>query len=92
MGSKGGMTDQLMILPESALQSPRRVLRKGHAGNPGRGPKAETCGSCANYASVNYHDKSYRKCELSRANWSHGPGTDIRKKDPACEFWKPRDA
>ena len=79
------MTD-LMILPPSALLG-RVVRRKGHAGNPGRGPKGETCGTCQSYALSSSGAGVYRKCELARANWTHGPGSDIRKKDPACEFW-----
>jgi len=82
------MTDELMILPPSAKA---RVKRQGHAGNPGRGPAGETCGTCQHYCTVSYA-KTYRKCELARANWTHGPGSDIRKKDPACEFWAASDA
>ena len=81
--------DPLMILPPSALLG-TKVRRRGHAGNPGRGPAGETCGSCQSYATNQYHGKAWRKCELARANWTHGPGSDIRKKDPACEFWTAR--
>lgn len=83
------MADELMILPPQSRAA--RVKRKGHAGNPGRGPEGETCGSCQSYAINEYHGKTWRKCELARANWTHGPGSDIRKKDPACEFWKAKE-
>ena len=77
---------ELMILPPQSRAA--LVGRRGHAGNPGRGPDGETCGTCRSYCSVNWHGKPWRKCELNKPNWSHGPATDIRKKDPACEFWK----
>lgn len=83
--------EPLMILPPSALLG-TKVRRRGHAGSPGRGPDGETCGTCRNYVSTSYHGKSWRKCELARANWTHGPGSDIRKHDPACEFWGAPDA
>ena len=45
----------------------------------------ETCGSCAHYRSKEFHGKTYRKCE--KMPDTNGPGTDIRKKWPACEAW-----
>lgn len=63
-----------------------------HADAPGTGPVDQTCGTCAYYARVKYHDKVYRKCGLMREYWTHGPGTDIRAKDHACVWWKQRSA
>ena len=80
------MTD-LMILPPQS-RGPTNIKRRGHAGNPGRGPDGESCGTCEHYTRSAAYSKTFRKCELNRAKWTHGPGSDIRKKDPACEFWK----
>ncbi len=66
----------------------RPIKGRGHAALPGTGPDNETCGGCAHYRSCEYHDKTYRKCWLVREYWSHGPGTDIRQKDPACKEWE----
>jgi len=70
---------------------PEPIKGRGHAALPGTGPEGETCGTCHHYESVEYHDKRYRKCFLMRQYWTHGPGTDIRAKDPACKEWKKRD-
>jgi hypothetical protein len=53
-----------------------------------RGPEGETCGTCRHCEGVKYHDKTYFKCGLVRACWSHGRKTDIRKKDQACVAWE----
>jgi hypothetical protein len=80
---------ELMILPSSALAYAKTVVRrKGHAAHPGSGPKGETCGSCEHRKSVQGGRKTFSKCELMRAQWTAGPGSDIRKKDPACVLWK----
>jgi hypothetical protein len=87
------MAEDLMLLPASALAYAQTVLRKrGHAGHPGRGPTDETCGSCQHYASVPGGNRVWPKCELNRRNWTGGPGSDIRKKDPACEFWGKKES
>jgi len=62
---------------------------KGHAGTPGRGPAGETCGTCAAYTLRNGGARNYRKCFKNRGRWTGGPGSDIRKKDPACELFVP---
>lgn len=86
------MTDELFAIPQSALDYAKaHPPRKGHAGHPGSGPDGETCGSCQHYALSHHRGGTYRKCGLVRANWSHGPGTDIRKRDPACELWKAKE-
>ena len=82
------MSDELMLLPQSALDYARtRVRKRGHAGYPGAGPNAETCGSCQHSRSVQGGRKAFSKCVLNERNWTGGPGSDIRMKDPACEFW-----
>lgn len=84
--------DPLMILPLSALLAAKqRATRRGHAGQPGRGPTGETCGSCASLFR-NEMAKTYLKCRLSRSRWTGGAATDVKAKDPACEFWTKQEA
>lgn len=53
-------------------------------GGPCR-PAAGTCGNCANLRRVEYHRSHYLKCALTR--WTHGAGTDVRRRWPACDRW-----
>lgn len=82
------MSDPLFVLPESALRG-THVPKRGHAARPGTGPKGETCGSCAHYT-LRRLSKTYRKCALTKATWTGGPGSDIRARDPACSMWDVR--
>lgn len=59
----------------------------GYARPPGSGPVGETCGSCA-HCMLRQFSKKYFKCGLLRHAWTRGPGTDIRKKSPACSMWQ----
>ena len=45
----------------------------------------ETCGSCTHLV-VRRRNRTYFKCGLMPETF--GPGTDIRKKWPACTEWK----
>ena len=76
----------LMILPSSALAAVRRSKQHGHAAMPGSGPVGETCGSCA-HLFRNQQAKVYLKCDLMRAYWTGGYGTDVRAGDAACRRW-----
>ena len=58
----------------------------GYRGIPGAGAEGETCKSCHNCYGSEYNGKKYYKCKLVPE--THGTGTDIRLKAPACEFWK----
>lgn len=78
------MSEPLMILPEHARN---QVKRRGHAWLPGTGPTGETCKTCKHYT-LRQWAGTYRKCGLMEKNWTQGPGTDIRAKDPACKFWE----
>jgi hypothetical protein len=60
---------------------------KGYAAPPGTGPSGETCGSCA-YIRHSGNAGRYKKCELQRFRWTHGPGSDIRSGSPACSRWE----
>lgn len=63
-----------------------RSLR-GYADVPGSGPTGETCGTCRHKARLRYA-KTYYKCALQRGYWTHGPGTDIKLRSPACRKWE----
>lgn len=60
---------------------------QGHAWTPGTGPAGETCGTCK-HCYANELAKTYYKCLLTRAFWTGGRKTDIRKRDPACKMWE----
>ena len=62
---------------------------KAHPYRPGTGPAGQTCGTCSKCSRISYHNKTYRKCHVLMKHWTHGPGTDIRKKDLACKSWEP---
>lgn len=62
---------------------------KGYAGQPGRGPAGETCGSCRHKRSTGRATaRRYWKCAVIEHHWTGGPGTDIRTRSPACQFWE----
>lgn len=65
--------------------------RNGYAGIPGNGPDGETCGTCQ-HKTVRKLSKRYLKCELCRASWTGGQGSDILARSPACEYWEKRVA
>lgn len=50
-----------------------------------KGGDPETCGSCA-HLWRNEWARTYLKCRLVTA--TGGPGTDVRKRWPACEKWE----
>lgn len=83
------MTDLFPDLsPSSAPDKPVNVTKKGlYAALPGTGPAGETCGSCANL-SGHTMSRRYRKCALTRARWTGGPGSDVKVRSPACSKWK----
>lgn len=59
-----------------------------YAGRPGAGPAGKTCRECAYYSRVDYHGKTYRKCGKIADRWTHGSGTDIKARTPACQFFE----
>jgi len=61
---------------------------KGFARPPGTGPYGETCGTCVYIRHVRGGANVYKKCALIQHRWTHGPGTDIKSKSPACELWE----
>ena len=76
------------LTEEDMLERKRARRRKyseprGHVAPPGTGPIGMTCKDCEHLARIRY-SKTYLKCGLNEANWSHGPRTDIRAGDAAC--------
>lgn len=86
------MSAPLMILPPQSAQSQAvakaRQFKKGmYADWPGTGPAGETCGSCKHLHRRQF-SKTCLKCELTRAWWTGGSGTDIKSRSPACSKWE----
>ena len=67
---------------------PQTAKKGGHYAAPGTGPEGESCGTCRYAVRRKLSSKSVYKCELARRCWTHGPGSDIRLKDPACGGWR----
>ena len=64
--------------------------KRGRQGRPwaaidGYGPVGECCGTCKFIKRTGHTVKTYFKC--GKRPITSGPGTDIRKKDPACFVW-----
>jgi hypothetical protein len=67
------------------------TVRKGYAAPPGTGPEGEKCKTCAHDRRSNeYGAKQFHKCELMKAHWTGGYGTDILANSPACRHWQAR--
>jgi hypothetical protein len=69
-----------------------KALRRAdmrHPDQPGTGPKGQTCGTCGHRVLIHYHNRAYNKCAVLRDQWTHGPGTDLRRKDEACSRFVP---
>lgn len=60
----------------------------GYAARPGSGPKGQRCNTCAHYARVSGGGGKFTKCQLMARVWTHGPGTDIKARAPACFYWE----
>lgn len=69
-------------------QPVRRVKGNGYAGDPGRGPQGETCGTCRYFRRA-HALRSWHKCGHPYAPNSHSAATDILVSAPACEHWEP---
>lgn len=84
------MTTDLFGDPITVETRRRKGVPAGHADVPGHGPPGETCGTCAQLAWSRRYSRTYYKCWLLKASWTHGYGTDVRLKDPACRLWAQR--
>lgn len=78
--------DPLVIEPATGKPAIRRRKpgTRAYPALPGSGPADKQCRDCAHYRSVRGGVRSYPKCALMQARWSHGPATDIRAKSTAC--------
>lgn len=65
---------------------------RAHPGIPGDGPGGESCRTCSHPVLPGGTAKNYYKCGLMRPFWTHGPGSDIHLKDPACPKWEKKGA
>jgi hypothetical protein len=83
--------DWLEAHPDFLIQVPKvkHPTDRAHPYPPGSGPPGQTCGTCAKLCERRF-SKTYFKCHVLMKFWTAGPGTDIRKKDPACLCWEPR--
>ena len=63
------------------------IQLRGYADHPGTGPKGETCGSCSHHV-ISSMGKQYHKCDLARAKWTGGRGSDILVRAEACSKWE----
>lgn len=66
-----------------------RVQPNGYAARPGTGPADETCGSCGHcvFRQTRPSRQRYYKCELMKARWTKGRGSDVAFRSPACSRW-----
>ena len=60
-----------------------------HAARPGTGPLGQFCRDCASLRCHTPGGRRYYKCGL--VAMTAGPATDIRLKDPACQFFKSKE-
>jgi len=63
---------------------------KGYAWHPGTGPEGETCKTCR-FPVQGCGSKTYYKCEMNKARWTHSRRTDILLKAPACRHWEAKE-
>lgn len=89
------MSEQPDMFVDSLGAAMMEVRRKkewgkanGYARVPGSGPKGETCKTCVHSCATGGYRKTYYKCAVIKHRWTHGPGTDILIKSPACSMWK----
>lgn len=59
----------------------------GYPAPPGTGPDGETCRNCKFKRVSPSATNHFLKCELMEQHWTHGKGTDIAAKSPACREW-----
>lgn len=67
------------------------TVKNGYAAQPGTGPEGKTCKTCE-FKVVGGNpggSKRFLKCELRKATWTGGEGTDILARSPACSKYEP---
>lgn len=82
----------ISLFGDSIEDQPIRQRRdKAHAAPIGSGPAGTTCKTCRHYCLAAGGARNYRKCLLMKPFWTHGPGSDIRAKDPSCRKYIPEE-
>lgn len=78
-------------ISESAVVArPKRPKKTGHAAPSGSGPAGMTCRQCEHLVRTRIRSgKTFSKCALMRHAWTHGGGSDIKQRDPACNRFMP---
>lgn len=71
----------------AAPEKRKPTVKRGYAAQPGTGPEGETCKTCKHKRSFGNPGKHFVKCGLRRDTWTHGEGTDILARSPACSKW-----
>ena len=84
---KPEMRRRIAPYSENPMSKRRATPANGYAYEPGTGPAGEFCRTCKHAASVPGGRRNYWKCKLVDRGWTHGPGSDIRLKSPACKGW-----
>ena len=93
MARKAPQQSDLFGAPPKAHRVPKLRGRtttraNGYAAMPGTGPEGETCGSCANCRGhTTRADRTFYKCALQVNAWTHGRGSDVLLRAPACSRW-----
>lgn len=82
--------NEITFAEAKRLQKRKSTPKKGYAAPPGTGPKDETCKTCK-HIYRNRMAKTYLKCELMRAQWTGGAGTDVLASAPACRNWEAKE-
>ena len=67
-----------------------RSKKTGYPYPPGTGPKDETCRSCK-FLYRHEMSRVYLKCWKMKRDWTHGSGTDIKARSPACKLWEKKE-
>lgn len=77
--------EEIILVPTLTVRG--KGYRGGYAMRPGTGPPGERCGTCQHDVRLG----KYHKCVLCKPNWTHGPGSDIKMKSPACAKWEKKE-
>jgi hypothetical protein len=65
----------------------RKLLHPDAAPAGDRTAPGLRCDGCTHLRTIEYHDKTYTKCDA--VTITHGPGTDTRRWYPACTLYAP---
>ena len=88
--SHAAMTPDLFGREPDKPRGKHYVEPRGYAAQPGTGPAGETCGTCQHARRI-VMGKTFHKCALAKAKWTHGRKTDVLAGSPACSKWEERE-